>query len=180
MNLLVLAAEAEGDGAGVEIILPAAAELVYGALAFVIVFVVLKKLAFPMLNRMLDERTAAIQGKMEEADARLVEAEQAKRDYESSIADARGEAARIVDEAKSQAEQVRANLVSQAEEEAAAIRERARTDAAGERERTLSELRSEVGRLSVELASKIVGKELDANTHQALVDDYIQNLSSSN
>ena len=179
-HLLILAAESgEGDGA-LGVILPAAAELVYGFVAFVIVFLILRKVAFPRLNTMLDERSAAIQGKMEEADARLNEAEQAKRDYEASISDARGEAARIVDEAKSQAEQVRANLVQQAEEEAAAIRERARADAAAERERTLSELRSEVGRLSVELASKIVGKELDANTHQALVDDYIRNLSSSN
>ena len=39
---------------------------------------------------------------------------------------------------------------------------------------------AEVGRLSVDLASKIVGKELDRSTHQALVDDYIQNLSRSN
>lgn len=178
-QMLILAAESDGDGP-LGVILPAAAELVWGFVAFVIVFLILRKVAFPRLNTMLDERSAAIQGKMEEAEARFNEAEQAKRDYEASISDARGEAARIVDEAKSQAEQVRVNLVQQAEEEAAAIRERARADAAAERERTLSELRSEVGRLSVELASKIVGKELDANTHQALVDDYIRNLSSSN
>ena len=179
MQTLILAAAAEGDGP-LGVILPAAAELVYGTVAFLIVFLILRKVAFPRLNTMLDERTAAIQGKMEQADARLNEAEQAKRDYQASISDARGEGARIIDEAKAQAEQVRANLVAQAEEEAAAIRERARADAAAERERTLSELRAEVGRMSVDLASKIVGKELDASTHQALVDDYIQNLSRSN
>jgi F-type H+-transporting ATPase subunit b len=176
-SLILAAAETDGP---LGVILPAAAELVYGTVAFLIVFLILKKFAFPRLNTMLDERTAAIQGRMEEAEAKLNEAEQAKRDYEASIADARGEAARIVDDAKAQAEQVRANLIAQAEEEAAAIRERARADAAAERERTLSELRAEVGRMSVDLASKIVGKELDASTHQALVDDYIQNLSRSN
>lgn len=180
-QLLILAAEGGGEqGDVIGVILPAAAELVYGLIAFVIVFFILSKVAFPRLNTMLDDRTAAIQGKMEEADARLNEAERAKRDYEASIADARGEASRIIDEAKAQAEQVRVNLVEQAEEEAANIRERARADATAERERTLSELRGEVGRLSVELAGKIVGKELDASTHQALVDDYIQNLSRAN
>lgn len=180
-QLLILAAEGGGSGDGVlGVILPAAAELVYGTIAFVIVFVILSKVAFPRLNTILDDRRDAIQGKMEEAEARLQEAEESKRDYEASIQDARGEASRIIDEAKSQAEQVRANLVEQAEQEAATIRERARADAAAERERTLSELRSEVGTLSVELASRIVGKELDPGTHQALVDEYIQNLSSSN
>lgn len=178
MQHLILAAESEGDVLGV--ILPAAAELVYGTVAFAIVFFILSKFAFPRLNTMLDDRRAAIQGKMEEAESRLQEAEQSKREYEESIRDARGEAARIIDEAKSQAEQVRANLVEQAEQEAAQIRERARADAAAEHDRTLSQLRGEVGELSVELASRIVGRELDASTHQALVDEYIQNLSSSN
>lgn len=179
-QLLILAAEGGGDEGPLGVILPAAAELVYGLVAFTIVFVILSKVAFPRLNTLLDDRRDAIQGKMEEAEARLQEAEASKRDYEASIDDARGEAARIIDDAKSQAEQVRANLVEQAEQEAANIRERARTDAAAERERTLSELRSEVGTLSVELASRIVGKELDASTHQALVDEYIQSLSSQN
>lgn len=178
MQHLILAAESEGDVLGV--ILPAAAELVYGTVAFAIVFYILSKFAFPRLNTMLDDRRAAIQGKMEEAESRLQEAEQKKREYEESIRDARGEAARIIDEAKSQAEQVRANLVEQAEQEAAQIRERARADAAAEHDRTLSQLRGEVGELSVELASRIVGRELDASTHEALVDEYIQNLSSSN
>jgi F-type H+-transporting ATPase subunit b len=177
MQHLILAAEADGP---LGVILPAAAELVYGVVAFVIIFFLMKKFAFPRIGQLLDDRAAAIQGKMEAADAQLAEAEQAKRDYEASIGDARGEAARIIDEAKAQAEQVRANLVEQAEQEAAAIRDRARTDAVAERERTLSELRSEVGVLSVELASRIVGKELDVSTHQALVDEYIQNLSGSN
>ena len=61
-----------------------------------------------------------------------------------------------------------------------AQRARARADAASEHDRTLSERSSEVGAMSVELASKIVGKELDASTHQALVDEYINNLSGSN
>lgn len=178
MQHLILAAESEGDVLGV--ILPAAAELVYGTVAFLLVFYILSKFAFPRLNTMLDDRRAAIQGKMEEAESRLQEAEQKKREYEESIRDARGEAARIIDQAKSQAEQVRANLVEQAEQEAAQIRERARADAAAEHDRTLSQLRGEVGELSVELASRIVGRELDASTHQALVDEYIENLSSSN
>lgn len=180
MMNLVLATAAEEGGSGLTIILPAAAELVYGAIAFTIVFVVLNKLALPKMNTMLEERREAIQGKMEAAEAQLAEAAKSKADYEASIADASGEAARIIDEAKAQAEQVRANLVEQAEAEAAAIRERARADAASEHDRTLSELRSEVGAMSVELASKIVGKELDASTHQALVDEYINNLSGSN
>lgn len=179
-QFLILAVE-EGDGGGaLGIVLPEAAELVYGALAFAIVFFLLSKVAFPRMGAMLDERREAIQGKLEEAETRLREAEESKRNYEASIADAKGEAARIVEDAKAQAEQVRANLIAQAEEEAASIRERAQSEAALERDRALQELRAEVGTMSVELASRIVEKELDASTHEALVDEYIRNLSRSN
>jgi F-type H+-transporting ATPase subunit b len=178
MDLVMIAAAEAGGAYGV--ILPAPGELLWGAVAFTIVFFVLSKLAFPALGRVLDDRAAAIQGKMEEADAKLVEAEEARRGYEASIADARGEANRIIEDAKTTAEQLRSDIVAKAEAEAAAIVERAQADIAAERDRALQELRTQVGSLSVELASRIVERELDTATHQTLVDEYIERLSSQN
>ncbi len=177
-NLLILAAEGEADG--LELILPAAAELVWGALAFLGVYLIIRRFAMPNLNSMLDERRSAIQGKMEEAESMRAEAEQAKAEYEESIADAKGEANRIREEARADAGRIREDLIEQAEADAATVRERAQADAAAERERTLQELRSEVGTMSVALASKIVEKEIDPATHRELVDSYINNLSGNN
>jgi F-type H+-transporting ATPase subunit b len=176
----ILAASAGEDAGALDLILPAAPELFYGLISFVIVYVVLSKYAFPRINQMLDDRAAAIQGRMEEADAKLREAEQAKSDYQAQIGDAKGEANRIIEEAKQTAESLRRDIVAKAEAEAQAIVSRAQSDVAAERERALQELRAEVGQISVALASKIVEKELDASAHQNLVDQYIQQLSSSN
>ena len=178
MMTQILAVEADGSAYGV--ILPAPGELLYGVIAFTILFIVLAKLAFPALGRVLDDRAAAIQGKMEEADAKLTDAEEAKRRYEESIADAKGEAGRIIEEAKEQADALRAEARERAEAEAAQILERAQADVAAERDRAIQELRSQVGSISVELASRIVERELDQSTHAALVDDYIERLSSQN
>ncbi len=182
MNLVFLATEAgaEEGGSGLEIILPAAAELFYGALSFAIVYFLLSKYAFPKINEMLDERSHAIQGKMEEADVRLREAEQSKADYQAQIGDAKGEANRIIEEAKTTAESLRRDIVAKAEAEAQAIVSRAQNEVAAERDRALQEMRGEVGQLSVQLASKIVERELDPSTHQHLVDEYIQQLSRNN
>jgi F-type H+-transporting ATPase subunit b len=179
MNVALMLA-VEGEPTGLGVILPATAELVYGLISFVIVFVVLSKLVFPRLGTMLEERREAIQGRMEAAEAKLAEADKAKREYEASISDAKGEANRIIEEAKQQAEQVRADILRRAEDEATAVRERAQVDAAAERDRTLQELRGEVGAMSVQLASKIVEKELDPAAHAALVDSYISGLNRNN
>ena len=179
MNVALMLA-VEGEPTGLGVILPATAELVYGLISFVIVFIVMSRLVFPRLGTMLEERREAIQGRMEDAEAKLAEAEKAKRDYEASISDAKGEANRIIEEAKQQAEQVKADILRRAEDEAAAVRERAQADAAAERDRALQELRSEVGTMSVQLAGKIVEKELDPASHAALVDSYISGLNRNN
>ncbi len=168
------------DASGAALLVPAAPELIWGFVAFLLLMAIFSKLVFPQANQTLQDRRAAIQGKMEEADAKLAEAEASKAEFDAGIADAKGEANRIVEQAKTDAEAVRADIVARAEDEAAQLLEKARADVASERERLLSELRTQVGTLSVELASRIVERELDASTHQSLVDEYIQDLSSAN
>ncbi len=174
-SITLLAAE-EG---GIELF-PETPELIWGLVAFLLLLAAMMKFVFPRLNETLEERAAAIQGKVEEADAKLQEAEASKRDYEASIADAKGEADRILGEARTSAEALREEARNRAEAEAAQIIERAQTSVAAERDRVLQELRGQVGSLSVELASKIVERELDESTHADLVDEYIQRLTSQN
>ncbi len=171
---------AAADSAGGIELLPVWSELIWGSVAFVILLFAMLKLVFPKLNETLAERASQIQGKMETADAKLQEAEASKADYEASLADARGEADRIIEEARSAADALRQEAKARAEAEAQQILERAEASMAAERDRVLQELRGQVGALSVELASRIVERELDASTHEALVDDYIRQLSSQN
>lgn len=177
--MLTLLAVAE-DASGVALLIPAWAELIWGFVAFVILMALMFKFVFPKANQALEDRSAAIQGKMEEADNKLLEAERSKADFDAGLADARGEANRIIEDAKQTAESLRRDIVAKAEDEAAQLLEKARADVNAERDRVLQELRAQVGTLSVQLASRIVERELDGATHQALVDEYIQNLSRTN
>jgi F-type H+-transporting ATPase subunit b len=177
MHILLAASE---GGSGVDLLIPDLSELIWGLVAFSILFLAMRSLVFPRLNTMLDERRASIEGKLEAADAKLVEMEQAKRDYEASLSDARGEANRILEEAKAAAEAVARTIRSSAEDEAKRIVERATAEANAERMRLLDELRGQVGALSVQLAERIVERELDAATHSGLVDEYIQRLAAQN
>ena len=187
MNLLatltLLAQEgehAESGGSTIRLLIPAVAELFWGAVAFALVYLIMRKLAFPRLTAVLAERAVVIQGKMEESEAALRDANAARDRFEAQLRDSRGEANRIIDEAREAAETVRRELIARAEAEAQAITERARADVASERDRAISQLRSEVGALSVQLAGKIVGKEIDEQAHRSLIDRYIQELSTTN
>lgn len=174
------AGHAAEETGGIGTVLPALPELVWGAVGFLILFVILKKVAFPQLNAMLEERQAAIQGKLEEAERVRAEAAAVQTQYEGKIAESRTEANRIVEEAKQQAERVAADIRAKAEAEAQQIRAKAGEDLGAERARLVQDLRGQVAALSVEIAGKIVQRELSADQHRALVDQYIDELSGMN
>lgn len=181
MNVIGLPVLATAEGVDPELqLLPAPAELIWGIVAFVLLFAVVSRFALPAMNRMLEERRARIQGQLEEAEQIRHDAEELRRQYQEQLRDARTKANEIVDKARSDAEKVREQKVKDADEEAQAIRQRARDDAEAERARLVQQLRTQVAALSVDLAGRIVHRELDEEQHRTLVDEYIDQLSSMN
>ena len=57
-------------------ILPATNEIIWGAISFTILFVVLAKVAWPAIKKGLDERAAKIRGGLDEAEQTRTEAQQ--------------------------------------------------------------------------------------------------------
>ena len=171
---LVVVAAAEAPNP----ILPDKAEMIYGTIAFVIVFGLLWKFAFPALNKMLAERASKIQGEMEKAEATRGEADQPLADYRTQLAGARDESNRIIEEARKTADQLRRDVQAKAEQEAQATVVRAQEEIRTERDRVFQELRGQVGEIAVELAGRVVGQSLDKSAHERLIDDYIDQVAS--
>jgi F-type H+-transporting ATPase subunit b len=181
MNATSLLVLATAEGADPELqLLPAPAELIWGIVAFALLFLVMSRYALPSMNKMLDERRARIQGQLEEAEEIRNEAEELRRQYQEQLKEARARANEIVDQARADADKVREQKVKDADEEAQAIRQRARDDAEAERSRLVQQLRGQMAALSVDLAGKIVHRELDEEQHSTLVDEYIDQLSNMN
>ena len=171
----VLAAEEEASS-GIDLVLPATAELVAGILAFGIVFFVVWKWALPTINQTLEARQGAITGQLSEAEKAKAEAESLLADYRAQLAEAKSEGNRIVEEARVSGDQMKAEIIAKANDDASQLIDKARAEAESERSRALAEARHEVGALSVELAGKIVGESLDAKAHKGLVERYLADL----
>lgn len=179
LNSILLWAATEGEEpTGTDLILPAIDELIWGAVAFALVLFVLNRFAFPKLRETVEARQNQIQSDLEAAERAKQEAQQEKEQYQKQIADARGEANRIVEEARQQAENVRKDLIAKAEQEAQQIVARAQEGIEAERGRAVADLRSTIRDLSIELAEKVVGRSLDAQAHKDLVDAYIRDVGT--
>jgi F-type H+-transporting ATPase subunit b len=179
-ELLLLAQEgAEGaaEHSGLDLVLPATPELIWGTVCFAFVLLFLSKFAFPALKSAIDKREQQIQGDLESAESAKSEAATVLEDYKKQVADAKSEANRIIEEGRQSAETVRKELVAKAEKEAAQIVERAQEQLANERNRTVQELQGQIADLSIELAEKVVGRTIDASSHKEMVDAYIKEVA---
>jgi F-type H+-transporting ATPase subunit b len=158
-------------------ILPEADELIFGSLAFIVVFVVLARYAFPRLNKGLKDRQEKIRGDLERAEGARKEAESSLQRYERQLQEARAEAGTIVEDARKTAEQMRRDLLAKAEDESRQIVARAQEEIRAERDRAIQELRVTLAETSVDLAARVVGESLDRERQIRLVDEYIDEVA---
>jgi F-type H+-transporting ATPase subunit b len=155
-------------------------EIIWGSLAFIVLFIAMLKWGVPAVRNMEHAREERIRNDLEGAEHARSEAEAEKTQYESQIANSRNEAGQIIDEARQSAEVVRRDLIAKAEADANEIRERAQADIANQRTQAMAQLRSEVAQLSIDLAGRIVERNLDNDTNRQLVDSFIDQAARSN
>ncbi|KRE35574.1 ATP synthase subunit B [Janibacter sp. Soil728] len=154
-------------------------ELVFGLVMFAILFWVVAKKVAPNLEKAYEERHAAIEGGIAQAENAQAEAEAAKAQYEAQLAEARAEAAKIREDARAEGAAIVAEMRGQAQDESNRITDSAQKQIAAERQQASVSLRGEVGRLSTDLAGRIVGHELqDSSSRQGLIDSFLAELES--
>ena len=161
-------------------LIPHTADLIVGAIAFTLLFLVLRKAVVPKFEKAFTDRTEAIQGGLERAEKAQEEAQRALVQYNEQLSSAQGEASRLREEARVQGAAIIEELRTKAQEEAARITAAAHASIEAERQQAVTSLRNEVGALAVELASKIVGEALDDQARQSrIVDRFIEDLEKS-
>ena len=149
------------------------------AITFVIVLLILKKIAWgPILNA-LEEREKGIQSSIDRAHQAKDESEAILRKNKELLAKADAESDRIIREGKDFAEKLRADISEKAQSEAQKMITSAKDEIEQEKRRALAELRNEVADLAVRGAEKIIKANLDADTQKRIVDTMIQDLSSN-
>ncbi|MFC0599479.1 F0F1 ATP synthase subunit B [Streptomyces palmae] len=174
MNALVmLASEGEKENP----LVPPIPELVIGLIAFAIVIFFLAKKLLPNINKVLDERRAAIEGGMEKAEAAQAEAQQVLEDYRAQLADARHESARLRQEAQEQGAALIAEMRAEGQRQREEIIAAGHTQIEADRKQAAATLRQDVGKLATELAGKLVGESLqDAARQSRTIDRFLDEL----
>jgi F-type H+-transporting ATPase subunit b len=153
--------------------------LIVEVVAFLIVLFVIGRYVLPVLNKTLEERQEQIRTALEAADAARIEADETRSQRQGILDEARQQAREIVGQANKVAEGVAAQAEERGQQEYERLVRAAETDIALARQRAVDEVSGQLGALVMSVARQVIGREIDAASHQALIDEAVAALKAS-
>lgn len=144
-----------------------------------ITFSVLKHFLFEPVKKMIDDRQNEIDTMYADADAAKQKAAALESEYQAHLQSIKDERDAMLREATRRAQKREEEIVGEAKTEAANIRTAAEADIAQERKKAVNDLKNEIGGMAVEIAGKVVEREIKQQDHQALIDEFIQNVGDA-
>jgi F-type H+-transporting ATPase subunit b len=174
----VLAAESggEGGGGGSFLVKPGIGLMLWTLVAFGVLLLLLRKLAFPKIAENLDKRQQAIEESIETAERTKREADELLAEYRQRLSDARHQAEDIVARARKAAEVNERDSLEQARKTREELMAQTRRDIEAETRRAIQEIRSEVADLTVLATEKVTRKSLSEDDQRRLVEEALSEL----
>jgi len=158
-----------------KLLLPEFGLLIWTLLAFLVVFWILGKFAWPAIMKGLKEREQGITDSLATAEKVKAEMAQLKSENESLLAQAREERAQMLKEARDIKEKIINEAKDQAKAEANKIINNAQAAIEQQKMAAITEVKNQLGNLVVEISEKILRRELSNKTEQ---ESYIRQLSN--
>ncbi|CAN5607164.1 hypothetical protein BH20CHL7_BH20CHL7_03370 [soil metagenome] len=168
-EVLALTAEA-GEQAGLTINL---FWVIVSALNLAVFLALVWAFAFKPLARSLDDRKAAIEQGLKDAEQARRDRESAEAERVATLAEARREANDILARAQKVAQESRDTDIAATREELERMRVRATAEIEAEKTRAIADLRGEVADLALLAAGRVVGETMSDDRQRRLVTDFL-------
>ena len=152
--------------------------LIAQTISFSIVCALLYWLAYRPVLAMLAARREQIAGGLANAEKIKAELDRIESQRQEVLAQARAEAAKLMENAHAAAARVQAQETQSAHAAAEAIIANARDAAAQDHVRMLAELKREVGRLVIQTTATVTGKILTPDDHRRIAEETTRGLAS--
>ena len=136
-------------------------------------FALMKHFLFKPVNEIIAKRNALIQGDLDEAAKEKEDAIKLKTEYEASIADAKQEAADIIDKAKKASAKEHDEAVAKTQEETAKMIADAKESIEADKEKAMSSLRQEIATIAMAAATQVINHNIDEEANKKYLDDFL-------
>ena len=148
-------------------------------IAVFVLFLIMSYFLFNPARKMLAARQDKIKNDLDAAVTDKEEAAKLKEEYEEKLRNVEKEAEIILSEARKKALANEPIMIADAKEEAARIIERAHTEAELEKAKVADEVKTEMINIASIMAGKVVGASIDTTVQNSLVDETLKEIGES-
>ena len=145
-------------------------------IAIFFLFLIMSYFLFNPVRKMLNNRREKIQNELSTAKTAMENAQELKKEYEEKLKNVDKEAEGILSEARRKALANENQIVAQAKEEAARILERARVEAELEKQKMSDDIKREIIFVASLMAGKVVSASVDTTVQNQLIDETLKEM----
>ncbi|MGH9041493.1 MAG: F0F1 ATP synthase subunit B [Acidimicrobiia bacterium] len=146
--------------------------------AFIVTFLILRKVAWPALQNTMEAREIRIAEGLKKAEEAEARARELTEKQEQLLEEARREAQRFLAEARTAAENAKNDAVTAAQEEIAEQRERAKREIELERAKAVDELKRATVELTLQASARLLKRELQDEDHRRLAREVVEEVAT--
>ncbi|WP_061249024.1 F0F1 ATP synthase subunit B [Leptospira alstonii] len=150
--------------------------VVWTLVTFLVVVLILKKFAWDVILKALDERAETVQNDIKKASELRSEAEALLKDYEARLNSAKDEANAMIAEAKSDALKLKDKLLEETNQEVKSQRDQAVKEIELAKGKALEQLKTQFVEMTITVASKVLEKQLKAEDYKAFIETELDKL----
>jgi len=148
-------------------------------LTLISIFVLLWAMSYFLFNpvrKMLSDRQEKIRTELETAQEDMEQASALREEYETKLAEINKQAEEILSEARKKALANESQIIANAKEEAARIMERARVEAELEKKKAADDVKNEMISIAALMAGKVVAASIDTTVQNQLIEETLKEM----
>lgn len=149
------------------------------AITFVLLLLILKKLAWKPILNALSERENLIKDSLDKAEKARIEFEKITEENKIRMAKAEEDAQKVIAQGREYAEKIKSQLIDQSKVEAKKMIDEAVAAIERKQQESFNNLKEQVADIAIKSAEKILRENLDKEKQLKIVDKYIQDIAKN-
>jgi len=150
--------------------------LVWTLITFGISAFVLVRYAFGPLQKLIDDRRAAVQDSMDTAEETRAEALRLLEEYKATLAKVRGESEEILERSRTTAEHAKSEILAEAKVQSERVLAKAHEQIDRDTRAALRDIKGQIAELTALATEKVAASSLSEADQQRLIDEALAEL----
>jgi len=163
-----------------ELMTPEGGTLFWTALTFIVLLIILRKVAWHPILHMLEDREHRIRESLDKAETARLEAEKTLAEQAEIIKSAQKTAQEIIVKSQKSAETVKEDIIKKAYLEAEKMIQKAKRDIELSRDKAMEDIQALAVNLSMTATEKLIGRSLEEKDHKKIISESLLKLEDMN